>query len=90
MPKGDIDMLVHKISLAYDRALAAGESREDARRSAYLEVSAEFAGERIYIPGLPKAQRARQLAKLAQQSTREVVAATGMPERTVRRLLRGK
>ena len=83
-------MLVQKISLAYDRALAAGETREDARRSAYLEVSAEFGGERLYIPGLPRAQRARQLAKLNKQTTRELAEASGIPPRTVRRLVYGK
>lgn len=90
MTKGDLTMLVQKISLAYDRAIAAGESREEARRSAMLDACAEFAGERIYIPGLPKAQRARQLAKLAKQTTRELAVESGMAERTVRRLLRGK
>lgn len=81
-------MLVQRISIAYDRALAAGESREDARRIAYLEVSAEFGGERLYIPGLPKAQRARQLAKLNKQNTLQAAAELGISRRRVQQLLK--
>lgn len=90
MSKGGIEMLVQKISHAYDRAIAAGESREEARRNVVLEISAEYAGERVYIPGLPKAQRARQLAKLNKQTTREMAVASGLPLRTVQRLVNGK
>lgn len=81
-------MLVQKISQAYDRALAAGESREGAQRSAFLEVSAEYAGERVYIAGLPKAQRARQLAKLNKQNTSQAAAELGISRRRVQQLLK--
>ena len=54
------------------------------------EIRQQFAGDRIYIAGQPKRQRARQLAKLAQRTTRELSLASGLSERHVRRLMRGK
>jgi hypothetical protein len=90
MTEGRLMMIVRRISIEYRRAVESGETPEQAEKTAFLAVSAEFAGERVYVAGLPKAQRAKQIAKLQRQATREVMAATGMAERTVRRLLRGK
>lgn len=83
-------MLVRKIAHEYHRALAEGQPPAEAERTAFLAVSAEHAGERVYIAGLPKAQRARQIAKLQQRATREVAAASGLPLRTVQRIMNGK
>ena len=83
-------MIVRRIASEYHRALQAGEPPEQAEQTAFLTVSAEFAGERVYIAGLPKAQRARQIAKLQQKASRDISAASGLPLRTVQRLLYGK
>jgi DNA-directed RNA polymerase specialized sigma24 family protein len=90
MTEGKLMMIVRRISIEYQRAVASGQPPAEAEQTAFLVVSAEFAGERVYVAGLPKAQRARQLAKLQRQSTREVAAASGLPLRTVQRLLNGK
>lgn len=83
-------MLVKRIAVEYHRALARGEQPEQAEQTAFLAISHEYAGERVYIAGVPKAQRARQLAQINLSRTRDLVEATGLPERTVRRLMRGK
>ena len=50
----------------------------------------EHAGERVYVKGLPKQQRAVQLARLELKNTRELSIASGMNVRTVRRIMRGR
>lgn len=89
-PEGKLAMIIRKVAAEYHRALEQGLPPAEAERTAYLVVSAEHAGERIYIAGLPKAQRARQIAKLQRQSSREIAVASGLPLRTVQRLRSGK
>lgn len=83
-------MIVRRIAAEYHRALSSGEAPDQAEQIAFLTVSAEFAGERVYIAGLPKAQRLREIGKLKVQATREINEATGIPERTIRRLMSGR
>jgi DNA-directed RNA polymerase specialized sigma24 family protein len=70
--------------------LASGMDESAARQAASVEVRAEFGGERVYVPSLPKQRRAVQLARLEMRSTRELAAASGMATRTVRRITRGR
>jgi len=72
-----------------ERGLAAGRQIHDAATDAEVAVRRTFAGERIYIAGYPKQQRAVQIAKLNLKTTRELAAASGIPVRTVRRLRSG-
>jgi hypothetical protein len=89
-PEGKLAMIIRKVAAEYHRALEQGQPPAEAERTAFLTISAEHAGERLYIAGLPKAQRARQIAKLQQRATRDVAAASGLPLRTVQRLINGK
>ena len=88
--EGEFQMIVRRVAQVVVRELSQGATPDQAERTAWLEVSQEYKGERVYIAGAPKAQRAQQIAKLKKASTREVVTATGMHERTVRRILRGR
>lgn len=70
------------------RAQANGLSLEDARQATEVATRSMFAGERVYIAGLPKQRRAVQLAKLEKQTTQEIVAVTGLSRQHVWRLRR--
>lgn len=87
-------MIVRRIAVEYRRAIEAGKTPEQAEHSAYLTVSQEYAGERVYIAGLKKAQRQRRLSELGSSgvagSTRELAAALGMSLRTVQRTRSGR
>ena len=74
----------------FERELAAGRSLAEAGSNAELATRQTFAGERPYIAGYPKRQRAVQIAQLNLRTTREMAAASGMNERTVRRIVRGR
>ena len=63
---------------------------DDASKQIEVAIRAEFGGERVYIQQLPKQKRLVQIARLNRKLTREIVAATGIPERSARRLLKGK
>lgn len=73
-----------------ERGMATGRSLHDAAVDAELVLRRTFAGERVYIAGYPKQQRAGQLARLNLQTTRELAVASGIPVRTVRRLRSGR
>lgn len=77
-----IDFLAREL----ERALASGQDIVQARQAAEVAVRTEYAGERVYIAGLPKQRRAVQLAALNTQATREIVAITGMSRQHVWRL----
>lgn len=82
--------IVHFIATELERALAQGLNQAAARQAAEAATRATFAGERPYIPALPKQQRAVQLARLQLASTRDLAVASGMNVRTVRRITRGR
>ncbi len=82
--------IIDFIARELERALASGMTRDEARRHAEVATRSTFAGERPYIAAYPKQRRAVQIAKLEMHSTREIVAATGMSARTVRRLRTGR
>ena len=82
--------LIHFLAERLAQGLASGQAVGEAMRSAEVAVRAEFGGERIYVKSLPKQKRAVQLARLNLRTTRELAVATGIPERTVRRLTTGK
>lgn len=82
--------ICRRIAAITAREITTGASTEQAAQTAWLEASAEFGGERVYVASLPKAQRARQIAKLQRQSSREIAVASGLPLRTVQRLRSGK
>ena len=73
-----------------ERAMTQGRSLHDAAADAEVAVRRTFAGERPYIAGYPKQQRAVQLDRLNLQTTRELAVASGIPVRTVRRLRSGR
>lgn len=73
-----------------ERAMTAGRTLHDAAQDAEIAVRRTFAGERPYIAGYPKQQRAVQIAKLTAKTTRDICAATGMKPRMVRYITRGK
>lgn len=75
---------------ALAEASAQGLDGPAARQAAEVAIRAEFGGERIYVPSLPKQARAVQLARLNLKSTRDLSAASGLPVRTVRRITRGR
>ena len=75
---------------ALEAAVAQGLTGQEARRAAEVSVRAEFGGERIYVPSLPKQARAVQLARLNLQTTRAMSVASGLPLRTVQRLRSGR
>lgn len=82
--------IINFIARELEQALARGLAPDEARQAAEVATRHTFAGERVYIAGHPKRQRAVQIAALNLGTTREVVAATGMNQRTVRRILRGR
>ena len=75
---------------ALEAATAQGLTGQEARQAAEVAVRAEYGGERVYVPSLPKQARAAQLARLNLKTTRELSAASGLPVRTVRRITLGR
>jgi hypothetical protein len=61
-----------------------------AKQTVEVQFRQLHAGERIYICGYPKQQRAVQLAKLTKHTQIQMANATGLTVRGVRRILRGK
>lgn len=55
-----------------------------------VKLQSLYGGERVYVPSLPKARRAVQLAKLEKRTQVEMALATGLSVRQVRRIQRGK
>ena len=55
-----------------------------------LKLQSLYGGERVYVPSLPKARRAVQLAKLEKRTQVEMALATGLSVRQVRRIRNGK
>jgi hypothetical protein len=88
MTSEKLTMIVRRIAVEYHRAIVSGEAPAQAEQTAFLAVSAEFAGERVYIAGLPKAQRARQIAKLKRDSTRNMAVALGVTQRRIQQLMK--
>ncbi len=89
MTEKGLDAMIREMSSAFFRVTGVEPSIEQ-RQTVEFEIRQQFAGERVYVAGLPKGQRARQLAKLARQSAREMAAASGLPLRTVQRLRSGR
>ena len=80
--------IIRKLALHLERALTQGMTRDEAVRQADVAIRAEYAGERVYIAGLPKQNRAVQIARLEMRSTREIAVATGLTIRRVQQLKR--
>lgn len=55
-----------------------------------VKLQSLYGGERVYVPSLPKASRAVQLAKLEKRTQVEMALATGLSVRQVRRIRNGK
>ena len=81
--------IIDFIARELEAALAAGMTRDEARRAAEIKTRSTFAGERPYIAAHPKRQRAVQIASLNLRTTREIAAATGLTVRRVQQLRRG-
>ena len=86
----EIDTMLKEMCDELARCLAQGMTTEEARLSAESLIRRTYAGERIYVAGQPKRQRAIQLAKLELRTTREMAVASGMNVRTVRRIVTGR
>lgn len=84
----DMTEIIRKLALHLERALTQGMTRDEAVRQADVAIRAEYAGERVYIAGLPKQNRAVQIARLEMRSTREIAVATGLTIRRVQQLKR--
>lgn len=80
--------IINFIMTELARAQASGLSLDDARQATEIATRSRYAGERVYIAGLPKQRRAVQLAKLEKQTTQKVVAITGLSRQHVWRLRR--
>lgn len=55
-----------------------------------VKLQSLYGGERVYVPSLPKARRAVQLAKLEKRTQVEMALATGLSVRQVRRIKNGR
>ncbi len=55
-----------------------------------LKLQSLYGGERVYVPSLPKARRAVQIARLEKRTQVEMALATGLSVRQVRRIRNGK
>lgn len=51
-----------------------------------LKLQSLYGGERVYVPSLPKARRAVQLAKLEKRTTGQIAAACGISRQHAWRL----
>lgn len=78
--------IIDFIARELEAALAAGMTRDEARRQAEIRTRHTFAGERPYIAAHPKRQRAVQIAALNLRSNREIAVATGLSIRRVQQL----
>ena len=82
-----INELVKRIAAG----LSNGDTPQQAALDAELQVRAEYGGERIYIPSLPKQRRSVQLKSLTQCRTQiQKASALGITVRGVRKILRGR
>ena len=82
-----MDML-HDLSSAIAKALAEGKTPTEAASIGEILVRREYAGERIYIARMPRAQHAYDMGTLgtAAATTRQAAQALGVSERQVRRV----
>lgn len=82
--------MLHDLSSAIAKALAEGKTPLEAARIGEILVRREYAGERIYIARLPRAQHAYDMGTLgtAAATTRQAAQALGLSERQVRRVCR--
>ena len=81
--------MIREMSSVFFRVTGV-EPTPEQRQTVEMEIRATFAGERIYVAGLPTGQRARQLAAMARKTQREMAAATGLSDRMVRKILNGR
>lgn len=88
MTKG-VEEMVRDMAAAFFRVTGVAPTPEQ-QQAVEMEVRQQFAGERVYVAGQPKRQRAVQLARLNLTRTRDMAEATGISERRVRQLMRGK
>lgn len=79
--------MIREMAIAFARVTGTAPTPEQVK-TVELAIRAEFAGERVYIAGHPKAQRAKQIAKLRRQSTRNAAAELGISQRRVQQLLK--
>jgi hypothetical protein len=93
MTKGLNDMI--RDLLAALRA-AGVEVGEQVASRVELQIRQQYGGERVYIQSLPKMRRAAQLSHAqvqlgtAARSIQRLSKATGIPARTVKRLINGR
>ena len=55
-----------------------------------FKLQSLYGGERVYVPSLPKARRAVQLARLEKRTQVEMALATGLSVRQIRRIRNGR
>lgn len=81
------EQMIREMSAAFFRVTGIEPTPEQVK-TVELTIRAEFAGERVYIAGHPKAQRAKQIAALRRQSTRKAAAELGISQRRVQQLIK--
>lgn len=80
--------MIHDLIQAFR---AAGIDVPEATATAVeAQIRLQYRGESIYIAGPSRQLRARQLASLERMKVRELARATGLSERTIRRIKNGK
>lgn len=80
--------MLHDLSAIIAKAIAEGKTPREAARIGEILVRREYAGERIYIARLPRAQHAYDMGTLgaAAATTLQAAQALGLSDRQVRRV----
>lgn len=88
----EIEAMLRTLSDVIRQSLAEGRTLDDAVRLGELAVRREYAGERVYIARLPKAQHRHDLQALGtgEMSAIQAASAIGVCRRTIFNLRKGK
>jgi hypothetical protein len=91
MPK-EIEAMLRTLTDVIRQSLADGRTLDEAVRLGELAVRREYAGERVYIARLPKAQHRHDLQALGTGEISPILAAhaIGVSRRTIFRLRKGQ
>lgn len=90
--KGRFEQMIREMAVAFCRVTGV-EPTPDQIKTVELQIRHQFAGERVYVAGHPKAQHAeavRRMVRDARHTQREQARALGMSERGLRKALRGR